>query len=169
MLCEQVSLGKRLSEIRGKMGKKVRLTSFRSREAERLSLVSLHKPAFPAHRAMQPGWCLGKDQQPLCCSAHSASSTGSPGSHSLPSAASLLRRKRKGKEIKHKALQQMAAKGTSPSPCSLVLPRRFKHSSASTGNRTNQRDLGAQTESSVPAIATASLSTAQQLLRPCYN
>lgn len=73
MLCGQVSLGKRLSGIRGKMGKKTRMASFRGREAERLSLVSLHKPAFPAHRATQPGWCLGKGWQPLCPCAHPAS------------------------------------------------------------------------------------------------
>lgn len=57
MLHGQVSLGERLSGIRERMGKKTRMVSFRGREAERLSLVSLHKPAFPAHRATHPGWC----------------------------------------------------------------------------------------------------------------
>jgi len=80
MLCGQVSLGKRLSEIRGKMGKKIRMASFRSREAESLSLVSLHKPAFPAHRATQPGCGSGKGWQPLRCSAYPASSMGAAGS-----------------------------------------------------------------------------------------
>lgn len=43
LLHGQFSLGKRLSRIRGKIGEK----------AERLSLASLHKPTFPAHRDTQ--------------------------------------------------------------------------------------------------------------------
>lgn len=77
---------------------------------------------------------FGKGWQPLRCSVHPDGSAGSPGSHPLLSTASPLMWKRKGKEIKHEALQQMAAKGASPSPCLLVLPGRFGHSSAGTRN-----------------------------------